>query len=521
MCAVGFDGHLPLASFASFGWQGENASPSLQQKLHYDDDEASKLETDSYLLNAKLLLTDEFEELEVHSRVSIALVKLFLTDSEIIVAKLTEDFLSRKTVLTHLRTHSIKEVDIEADPDDPSVMCLTTRSGRRFCYRIRRGAGRVASWMNRFFRIRRNSVSPSSAGMSTLEERQDEQQSYSLPVSRPMVYLYSPSVEEHHSHLPHVPSYESESDSNTPRPHGLSNSATVPDEDETKPSTRLPNLKRRKAFRNSDLDSFLTSNGRTRSSSAPPEEKPEETQATTNTTIPSDLMATFIGDPSISTGNSFNPFESPVRHSSLRKGKLKISPRANRFSRALSARIIHTPVDSSSDERSVEVRRAKSLNTSSSTLPHRSSKNKGKKEPRSKAKSALFDINTLPTPGTPTKPPKSPGSILKIFHRRSGTSSFNLEEFMSSMEEQELLTVDVHNKPKQLKLYLQQPRELAEELTLIDAEMFRKIELTELQNGAWTKKTKVAWLYVCVCLVCSQNLLNHESFTNLQLCRFL
>ena len=59
------------------------------------------------------------------------------------------------------------------------------------------------------------------------------------------------------------------------------------------------------------------------------------------------------------------------------------------------------------------------------------------------------------------------------------------------MEENDLSNIDIQNKPKQLKLYLQPPRQLAEELTLMDAESFRNIEQTELLNGAWTKKTKV------------------------------
>ena len=471
MCTVGFDGRLPLTFL---GWQGENASLSLLRNSELDSipDNGSVL-AESYFLNAKLILTDVFEELEIHSRVPITSVKLFLTDTKIIVARLTEDFSSSKKTLTHLRTHDIKEVDVEVDGIDSSVMCLTTRIGRKFLYKLEKGAAGVSSWMNRLFRLKRNSVSPSSSSASTTEERQQQQQSSTILVSSPFVCTNSSSID----------GLLTESTGELTNNDSSSNLEcnSNPEHSKKASSKKFSPLKRRKAFRNTDVDrSFRT---RTRSSSTPPDGKMEEPTVS----LPSSLVVN--GDVNLSPTTSNGFFELPSRHSLLQKGKLKASPRANKFTRALSARLMHTPT-SNDDEQLVEVRRVKSLtnssSNSSSTLP-RSWKRSGK---RSKSKSAFFESNSFPsTPGTPK--PKSPGSILKLFHRRSTLSSLNLEEYLSSMEESDLSNVDIQNKPKQLKLFLQPQRQLAEELTLIDSESFRNIEQAELLNGAWTKKTKV------------------------------
>ena len=41
------------------------------------------------------------------------------------------------------------------------------------------------------------------------------------------------------------------------------------------------------------------------------------------------------------------------------------------------------------------------------------------------------------------------------------------------------------------KLHQFSPKEVAEELTLMDAELLRKIASEELENGAWMKRDKV------------------------------
>ena len=55
-----------------------------------------------------------------------------------------------------------------------------------------------------------------------------------------------------------------------------------------------------------------------------------------------------------------------------------------------------------------------------------------------------------------------------------------------------------------LKVYQLDPHHLAEELTLQDAQMFRRINVSELRNGAWTTKDKVIHLFN---LVKSQSIL--------------
>ena len=491
MCAVGFDRRCSLTSF---GWPGENASPSLQRRESelYDGmvslTGASSLKTDSYHLNARLLLTEEFEELEAQSRQPIASLKLYLTDTELIVAKFTVDFLSEKESLTHLRTHSLKDVDVEVDAEDTSVMCLQTNFGTKFFYRLKTGATGLSSWMNRIFRLKRSSVSPSSSNASTVDERTD-QQVLPLPANLPAasvgpIPVHQLSQPNHHSpdfcSLPQPDIIETKSNHETTETNNLLNS----------PGKKSVPLQRREAFRAPDLDSFRNST-RIRSSSAPPE--PSEEQLEMLTKSPTSISSSK--DVDLSVENAEDPFGSPSRHSSLRKGKLKISPRARKFTRALSARLIHTPVNSSpltKEEKPVEVRRAKSLNANilSSTLP-RSTKFGGKKERRRKSKSFFLESQDPSVPNTPTKP-KSPGSILKLFHRKATSNSLNLEELISSIEDTELTELDLHNKPNHFKLYLQNPRTLAEELTLIDAEMFRNIDISELQNGAWTKKAKVS-----------------------------
>ena len=53
----------------------------------------------------------------------------------------------------------------------------------------------------------------------------------------------------------------------------------------------------------------------------------------------------------------------------------------------------------------------------------------------------------------------------------------------------------VRRQPKPLKVYQLDPHHLAEELTFQDAQMFRRINVSELRNGAWTTKDKVIHLF--------------------------
>ena len=55
--------------------------------------------------------------------------------------------------------------------------------------------------------------------------------------------------------------------------------------------------------------------------------------------------------------------------------------------------------------------------------------------------------------------------------------------------------------PSVTRLYKLDAKAVAEELTVLDAEIFRRIKVNELRSGAWTKKDKVcACVCVCVCV---------------------
>lgn len=489
MCTV--DGSLPATNSFAGCWQGDESLPSRHSWQQLQDEKSSQSDTFS-LLNAKLLLSDDFEELEVHSRVYIASVKLFLTDTHIIVA--TDQCSGSSDQPSYLRAHLIKEIDIELDQEQPTMIFLTSQTGR-FLYFIRNGASRIAYWMNCVFRLKRDGVISSSPSIeSTMDERtKQQQQQHPLSSSSVVQSVEGPSPPS--SSLPSTPSRQHVSLSSDTSSHDV---RTV----KSSSLKRGSGLRRRMAFRNSDFGPFRE---RSRSSSVPAENL--DTQETTLAELNLDLTSISNNekcdrdqhqdnddDSFLSQVDSTHVFESPSRHSSLRKGKLKISPRANKFTRALSARLNNSSSNSSlSSTPTPEVRRAKSLNNSSSTLP-RPKRNHKKELRATKSKSTVFDSSTPPV--TPTKMPKSPGSLLKRFNRRTGTSSLNLENFLLSMEESDISTVDVQNKPKQLKLYLQPPLQIAEELTLMNAEMFHEIDQKELENGAWTKKTKVSQLAI-------------------------
>ena len=49
------------------------------------------------------------------------------------------------------------------------------------------------------------------------------------------------------------------------------------------------------------------------------------------------------------------------------------------------------------------------------------------------------------------------------------------------------MAVNVNSK----KIHHLPPREVAQELTLMDAELLRRIQPSELEDGAWMDKTKV------------------------------
>ena len=501
MCTVAIDGNFKCNAI---GWQGEDSSslslPSTNSDAYcrLEGITTATCSTDSYILDAKLLLVDEFVELESDSRLPITSLKLYLTNCELVVARKFEDSERAKTTLIHLRTHNLKEVEVELDKENSSIMVVRTRLGT-FLYRIRSGAAALTAWMNRIFRLKRTSVSPTSSDSTTTAEERTEQPSsdptHSVPACIPVLKL-QPSE----WHGEDLICYSTKGNKLLSDSCKITESLSVPNifENSLLPSAkplsveRQPQaLKRRKAFRVPDLESFLN-NKKLRSSSAPPDEQSE---------TPTNMLENPNSRPSSSSENILSPsnssdkiLQTPRRKMSFHKRKLKFSPKAREFTRALSARLIPTPTKLSPKHENKEVRRAVSL-TQSSTLPRQikqKEKNYGVRKPNNRARCRSAVISTPePSPRsiTPSKP-KSPGSLLKIFHRKwASSNAFRVEDIMSSMENTDN-ELDLYNRPTYLKLYLQSPKELAEELTLIDAEMFHSIDQSELENGAWTKKTK-------------------------------
>ena len=108
---------------------------------------------DSLLGAAKLLMSDEFAELDTTSREEIASVKLYLNNLELLVAtKDDDDESSKKPRLTYLRTHLLSEVTVEQDPSDLSCMRVKVPGQRLFLYRLRQGPATMALWMSRINR---------------------------------------------------------------------------------------------------------------------------------------------------------------------------------------------------------------------------------------------------------------------------------------------------------------------------------------------------------------------------------
>lgn len=90
---------------------------------------------------------------------------------------------------------------------------------------------------------------------------------------------------------------------------------------------------------------------------------------------------------------------------------------------------------------------------------------------------------------------KSP-KLLKIFHRRVHSSSaIKIQLVLEEGDTEGSPHVPGSDKNQlrvEQKLHHLPPRELAEELTLMDAELLRKIQPRELEDGAWMDKDKVS-----------------------------
>ena len=455
------------------------------------------LEADSLLLSTKLVLADEFEEITTQSCNSL---KLYLTDTELVVASKTFNCTGKedKSQLKHVRTHLLKDICVSQDPNNSDTLKVKTLDGEVFLYKMRQGATGISFWLARIFRLKRTSVSPTSTD-STCDDITKSLPSALMVQSIPTLSIHRPPLEWHgetfkqYPSLSPSPELENSLEINQNRLH-FSHSAQSLKSNSLE--RRVLPLKRREAFRVPDKESFHRwCSDRLRSSSAPPDK-----QKDTTSNIPTSPISHF----SSSSDNLLSPVnplreqlkESTSPQSSLGKKKLNFSPQARKFTRALSARLMNTGVNSSPKHSSKkEIRHQLSFQENHSTSLPRSLKS-AKKERKKKGRSVTYSVSTPEpqAPMTPTKP-KSPGSLLKLFHRKwASSATFKLDDVLSPSEDlidgEEL---DLYNKPNHLKLYLQNPKEIAEELALMDAEIFKSIDISELHNEAWTKKTKVSW----------------------------
>ncbi|XP_065910827.1 uncharacterized protein [Dysidea avara] len=173
---------------------------------------------------------------------------------------------------------------------------------------------------------------------------------------------------------------------------------------------------------------------------------------------------------------------SPLRHKQIRGKKVKFSPRQNMLTTSL------LPVDDDSEQ---------CLIFENGTLDH-------KQDHRN---CATPESLTPPEDGTPITPTRSVpttkhekgGSlgfgvmftppkrklVSRLFRRRTTSSISDVDDLSrTEMESPET------SKPLKKKLHQMDPKLVASQLVLIDAEMLRKIKLEELKGGAWVGKNK-------------------------------
>ena len=415
--------------------------------------------------NKLLVLSDEFEQVDPDTNTTVhSLLQVYLTDTELIVA--TKE---SSEIIKHLRTHQLRDTLFERDRSNMDVLRVITDKGETYHYKSKRShSTEIGLWITRIFQSKRCSDSPSSSTDSTVTA-----ENRSLQVSTPTLTVQRPSREWHGESL-----LQYRNDHSTvffPDP--------LPDDD-----LKYSSLKRRGAFRIQDLRKSKTNN-RTmlRSSSVPPDDNKDTATSTPNGVLTS-TPRTFHNEASRSSAPS-----------SLRKKRLKFSRKS--FTKALSARLTNANVvtpksaQSSPNFTKKEFKRGHSFHSShSSTLPRlsRPTKSTSSSKPvqKNKHRSESCSAST-PEPITPSKL-KSPGALLRIFHRK-----WNWSDVWTSPSEDDHIDVGsledpFTSKPITQKLYLQNLKEIATELTLMDAEMFRSISLSELFNEAWTKKTKVS-----------------------------
>ena len=382
------------------------------------------------------VLAEEFTEiLGERERETGGVVKLYLTDSELVVAR-TEDGQVR-----HVRTHSLRKDSLTKE-ERQGKLTLTVQEGDSafFNYKMNKDDNHE-EWIERI-----SSLSSQIDSISSLPPK--------LPIlpdkpHPPTVRVQRPSREWHGETF-----------------SSKEAAAFIPSKNRIKSSP----LRRREAFRPKDVKRFSFH----RSSSAPPEEDDQDEEIVPSS--PSDLKQ---NDEVKSSPSS--------RHSSLKRTKLiSFSPKAHKFTRALSAKLMNANT---------------SLSAQTSPKPN-------KKDVFKRGHSFHSEVSTASLPRSlPNKyvrkshtvyvsQPKSPVStnLFKVFQRkRIHSVTSGLEQVDSGGS-----NTDLFCRPSHMKLYLQDPQIFAEELSLIDSEMFRKITISELIDNAWMKKSKVRYIIIIV-----------------------
>ena len=182
--------------------------------------------------------------------------------------------------------------------------------------------------------------------------------------------------------------------------------------------------------------------------------------------------------------NSF--LSSPLRHTQIRGKKVKFSPRQKTFSML--------PRDDGSEQ--CLVFENDTQDDSFCSITPENSTPSDNNEDMTTTLRPLTPIRSVPTTkqekgaslavhGSPFTLPKRK-LVAKLFRRRTASSISDIDDSSHmDMESSEL--------PKSLKkkLYQMDPKILASQLVLLDAEMLRKVKPEELQGGAWVGKNKV------------------------------
>lgn len=451
----------------SFNWEGDCDS--------YLTSPLNLVTREEDLAFSRLVLSGEFEQLcpQGNERSPCNSIQLYLTDTKLIVASKNAPAPIKGSPARHVRTHLLCQILVEKDGKDMDVLRVISEGGEVFLYKSRKPA-EIGLWLAKIFQStsKRCSESPSSTDSTvTAEDRVHVSQSLPPAPSTPIFRIHRPSKEWHGETLL--------------RYHSL-----PADEDSCNRHEKSSSLKRRGAFRIQDLKKFRPKGHSSRSSSVPP---PDESLMSTSPVPPPSTPPVEPLSPMVSP-RAFR--DGPITSSapsSMRKKKLNVKSFTRAFSARLTGANVIMPKSANTSPYFFKrgVKRGHSFHSSyssSSTLPRLPSRG-SKSERKSKGRSVTYSMIT-PEPVTPNKP-KSPGTLLKLFHRK-----WNWSDVSTPTEEQvDGLAGDPQNKPNCRKLYLQNPKELAIELTLLDGEVFRSISMSELFNQAWTKKTKVSKLY--------------------------